>query len=584
MVCKVPIWSFCISIEVKSHSLFNFEGFQTVRFVDNKVDVWYKRDQAFSSATLQANGQAKSFAKRLRRETNTYIWVTPFVWLYNVSEPELHGHLNEPNNTLPRLFDIAGLGQKILDNDNPKKIYDGSFRSSIWVKDLDFEKCCIHLTAQSAVTPLNRRMIDNIVKRRIDFKQFESLGKQQQLISGRAGSGKTMVLLRTALSLFEMGKRVTILTYNKTLVADVQRLLMFLDVKGSSEHANINIMTLHSFFIAVIQQIFPEETVTDGDWLDNFYKIKVQESVDYLKTGATTREEVRQGLVAQNFSVFDFACVDEGQDWQDAERDLLHLLISSECCIVASGTDQLVRQDTICDWTVSQKVDTGTTTLRKCMRLKSAIATFANLTAKELGLSDWAVDLDDEAVGGHIVICVGDFFAYPQILSTLVDSNSRDGNKNLDMLFCVEPGNIDWLDGRPRGSKVAAALTQRGNFVWDASINANRDDPPRSVDEFRVVQFESCRGLEGWIVVAEHLDTFFSKKAASFRPPTTMQQAFFNNDKDSANAVASKWAMIPLTRAIDTLVITIKDPRSTFGRAVLEVASKMRETVEVYRS
>jgi hypothetical protein len=282
---KVPIWSFCATVEVKGHEIHRHDGTPQMRFQDNKVDVLYGGE--WHPATLQAAGQAKSFAKRLRRETGIDVWCLSLLWLFRVTSQQLSGQLNEPNSVLPVTFDIPALGRKLLSLDSPtRRDENGHLQYSIWVRDMDFEAIGKHLTARYAISPLNRKTVDNVIKRRIDFKQFGNLGKQQQLVVGRAGSGKTMVLLRTALEFFQSRKRVAILTYNRALVADITRLLMFMKVKGPSFAPNVNIITLHAYFIAVIRALFPEEEHLDGRWLDEIYHRRLKEAVEYLKTGA----------------------------------------------------------------------------------------------------------------------------------------------------------------------------------------------------------------------------------------------------------------------------------------------------------
>lgn len=579
----VLIWSFCATFEIKGHELVRHDGTPQIIFQDNKVDVRY--GDSWHPATLQARGQGIAFMGRLKRESGVHIPAVSFVWLVRVTKEQIQGHINEPNSTLPASFDIPALGRKILDLREPK--YDeakGSWNYAIWLKDMDFELVSKRVTAKCAISPLNRATIDNVIKRRIDFKQFENLGSLQQLVSGRAGSGKTIVLLRTALEVYTAGKRVALLTYNKALVADINRLLMFMKVKGPSSKPNINIITLHSYFIAVITAIFPEDASSiDPTWLKDRYPERLKDSIQFLKAGAATSDDIKKLLIEQDFAVFDVACVDEGQDWLDDERDLLHHALGSSNCIVASGFDQLIRQDTLCDWTNSDAVATGITRLRKCLRMKTALASFANAVAQELGLGDWEIEPDDDLSGGNVVVLHGDYTSVPGLHRQLCELNTKAGNKNIDMLFCVEPGNVKPSEKGDRSSLIGADLARLGYSVWDATSDVNRKDPPHSVDDFRIVQFESCRGLEGWVVVAEHLDEFFRKKYEMFSRKPHQQVSFLDDRATEAKCFAALWSMIPLTRAIDTLVITLKDQESIFAQAVSRVAVGLRDVVRVLR-
>lgn len=44
-----------------------------------------------------------------------------------------------------------------------------------------------------------------------------------------------------------------------------------------------------------------------------------------------------------------------------------------------------------------------------------------------------------------------------------------------------------------------------------------------------------------------------------------------------------KWTMIPLTRAIDTLIIHINDENSYLGKIATDLHNKHPETVEYYK-
>jgi hypothetical protein len=75
------------------------------------------------------------------------------------------------------------------------------------------------------------------------------------------------------------------------------------------------------------------------------------------------------------------------------------------------------------------------------------------------------------------------------------------------------------------------------------------------LDEFRIVQYDSCRGLEGWTVVNLAFDALYDYKHTSYDPPE--QPEMFFDAQAEAHRYAARWLMIPMTRAIDTLVIQV---------------------------
>ena len=100
----------------------------------------------------------------------------------------------------------------------------------------------------------------------------------------------------------------------------------------------------------------------------------------------------------------------------------------------------------------------------------------------------------------------------------LLEKNAADGNLPIDMLFCVPPGDqVQGEQGKSR-SNLARNLSEWGHDVWDGTDLEVRRSAPIRVSQHRVVQYDSCRGLEGWIVVNYALDDFLTSYGAKSRP------------------------------------------------------------------
>src|SRR5206468_11793616 len=114
---------------------------------------------------------------------------------------------------------------------------------------------------------------------------------------------------------------------------------------------------------------------------------------------------------------------------------------------------------------------------------------------------------------------------------------------------------------------------------WDATSRDVRDRYPTDRDALRIVQYDSCRGLEGWTVINYALDQFWQYKfeecVSSDGAPDKME-----TPEDRARRDASRWTMIPLTRAMDTLVINIVGGSGPIRNALEEVARARRDFVE----
>lgn len=125
------------------------------------------------------------------------------------------------------------------------------------------------------------------------------MGQQLLVFRGRGGSGKTIRLLRLAKDLYNNGKRVLLLTFNKALVADIRRLLVLLGINNQGFDRGIHISTAHKYSIQMFSawnmwqapgegQVFPEEQ----------YKRRKLELLQLLTN--ETPETFSKGSVVQN--------------------------------------------------------------------------------------------------------------------------------------------------------------------------------------------------------------------------------------------------------------------------------------------
>jgi hypothetical protein len=215
--------------------------------------------------------------------------------------------------------------------------------------------------------------------------------------------------------------------------------------------------------------------------------------------------------------------------------------------------------------------------LTHCLRMKANLAEFSNAVAEEAGLP-WRLTPNDEAGGGRVIVLKGSYLDYRDLHSELIASAKAAGNEEIDFLFCVPPSNVHYGAGGGF-SELGQVLTQRGLRVWDATNEQVRRDFPRLTDTYRIVQYASCRGLEGWTVVAESMDDFWADQFEKRRLQGGDRETGRSADQIAAEE-AWRWCAIPLTRPIDTLVITLRDPNSPFSKAILNAADRYPDFVE----
>ena len=244
--------------------------------------------------------------------------------------------------------------------------------------------------------------------------------------------------------------------------------------------------------------------------------------------------------------------------------------------IVADGVDQLVR-GLRPDWGRGVDLEKRRTVkLERCLRMKENLARFANAVAEEAGV-DWRVEPSNEAGGGRVILMERPYSFSANLHAELVKDAKEAGNAPIDFLICVPSSDMNMVDGRP-ASRMAQHILQSGAPVWDATDQEIRKDFPRDANSFRIVQYASCRGLEGWVVIANALDDLWEQQRRIGLQEK--DKGDFKSVDELAVDRAWHWSLIPLTRPIDTLVIALKDPESEFSRAVKKAASRCPDAVE----
>ena len=295
----------------------------------------------------------------------------------------------------------------------------------------------------------------------------------------------------------------------------------------------------------------------------------------------TYSEEIKNHLTdlsMKNPNLFSWDCVmiDEAQDWPDDERDLIYKLFGPKKIIIADGKGQLIRKNSPCDWINSSLVNKKQVVpLKKSLRQKPNLTRFIKEITEKLDLLyDWDVVDNDEYIGGKVIVFEGDYSK--EFHNGLVKQNKEDKNENIDMLFCVPPKYGITDTGH---SMLADTLEEWGHSVWDGVGEDVRKEKYPDIDQFRIVQYDSCRGLEGWICVNIAFDNFYEHKFNVYKTPKDGTQ-YFKSLEDRRKESISRLLLIPLTRAIDTLVLHIENPNSYISKILKEIHNNNPEYIE----
>lgn len=568
---KVRAKSFVIAVEVKDHTADNLS------IEAGGVSVKYRN--GWKSATEQNEAQRYALLGYLRETTNTNPWVHRTVILRGIEELPRHRGVQQPTaGAVAARFDGPAFLMSMAMNSEIQK------HGNEYVISSGDEETIQRVLASALFHPLipsdmDRKRMDRIAARPIEAKEIAArLGKERVHLRGNGGTGKTILLLQSAYEAFlETGKRSLVLTYNTALTADIQRTLALMGIPSDGEAGGVAVRSVVSFMYSWLNRL----GVVDEDGVDfKHYERKCADALSYIENGAIGQHEIDAVRASSptEFS-FDIVLVDEAQDWPQVEAALLARLYGPARISLADGLSQLIR-GVPTDWksTLLASDTPEIKNLREGLRMKANLCRFANAIAEAAGLQ-WHVTPNKLAPGGRIIITDGH---YPDMAELQCEVQARAmslGNMPVDLLHCVPPSGVNEEQGR-RSSALATSFLKRNWQVWDAVDETTRRTFPRTRESLRVIQYESCRGLEGWTTVLDGLDEFWEAKKAEALAKFLATGLGGTDPELQAEAVAWRWIMIPITRPIDTLVITIRSRKSALSRALESIAPHIEDFVE----
>jgi hypothetical protein len=564
--------NFALVIEVKSH---NATG---VRFENTAAFVRYVRNgaESWECVTEKNRAQMFEFKKWLDRFGLDHVHVQNLVLFTGLKERDLPARPHvciAADASFERLLNVLG---QVAGPREPDRSVTLSYGSEEAFARLLAENSPLFATLEP--TPLDRRRMDLIAKSALPDIWLEDLGERQILLKGRGGVGKTVILLQMAYRAFDQsGQRSLVLTFNRALVADMRRTMSLLGVPRGVEAGGVAIETVHGF----IGRLMHKLGVIDGyDGFLDAYDAHKETLLDYLRSGTVTADDL-SAIMRADAAEFDWdlVFVDEGQDWPGDEIAILNAVYGPRRLVVSDGVDQYVR-DSVADWTSDlPKGESRTRRLKKCLRMKANVASFVADVAMRLGLEDWDLEPNADAGGGRVIIYDGALAAQPERLADLVEEARKLGNFPVDMLACVPPSAIIKLTHGP-GSVQAYSYAGIGGKVWDGTARDVREVYPTDREELRFVQYDSCRGLEGWSVVNYDLDQLWDYKLRQWEAEGHHCDPLIETRDEAAARHAARWVMIPLTRAIDTLVISLGTAASPLRSVLRRVADRHPDFVD----
>lgn len=578
---RVNFKNFFIVIEEKSHS---YSGIMTK---GNDLEVIYP-DGIWKSASKQSDGQVYSvksgfedFLKRKRITNINCPFVLNLIWLSQIKIDQVRD-LNIPN-ILPANFDAKLFLQTIATCKPPNKI-DKPFLNFISSNSDEFttNKLLIEFFDyfDKVVYPNSgkntRSKIENLIQTELNIENqplFNEVGKRPVIISGKPGSGKTIHLLHIAYHLYkQQNKRCLLLTYNKALSADLERLIYLSRVSSDIYNPAIKVDRVKAFFRKIMIAYGVYEPITDAKgnlifnnekiyFLDKYEEllVKLNEMVKANWFDENEKIKIKKDIVKFNW---DIILIDEAQDWEDLERDILYKLFGSQNFVIAYGDKQFLRKSGALNWNEINennniiKIDTF-----KNPEIKISYRQASNLVYYQnrlFGKENWSMKSFEKFVGGNVEIYSNPF-------------SKSDLERLLNEVKSAEGAPFDLLMLMPKS--FYNEFNQLKTFdEWGFKYQDSVDDMGKlSVDDangFRCLQYESCRGLEGYTVVCHWFDEYLNSKFNSYTKNLILENML--TDEEAKMRYISNIALIATSRAINKLVITIKDKNSKFGKLIYE--------------
>ena len=566
----------CYILELKDHDC------NGVEILNNGFNVKY--DGVWHPVSSQSRKQRFEFKKYL----NKYLGYSPFIynyiWFREISASELNGifvrakdGIAYDDNALPKSFSFKGLVQKTIFT-TPDSVRWNKERTIGWMN------CC---SGTDMITDIvkhftqRRTIVGKLTQERLNILAMKNAAQDVQnlnedeftIFEGRAGTGKTIKLLQTAISLKNKGKRCILLTYNHALISDINRTLFLSGIYSKPDAPTVQTTTMHSFFLDLfcLLGVRGDKFISDADNYFNKggYQKDLHELYEYV-TQCLSQTEVTILKDSSEIIDWDYILIDEAQDWLEEEKDIIYKIYGPARMVVADGVDQFMRSDYKIDWLrgINNNVNDSHSDL--CLRQKPNLVRFVNGFAKELGL-DWHVNENDNYNGGRVIV-VGRYST--DIHAEVLNDGAKAKAEPYDILFLVPPQDA------PDNKFIKYDLYKSvGINMFDGINNENREYYTLDNSECRLYTYDSCRGLEGWTVICYDFDLLIEKKLEIFKNKIKsgeMRPFMGSSTEGTAKVMTYLWALMPLTRPIDTLVITLSDPNSEIGKVIRKMHDDKR--------
>jgi hypothetical protein len=550
-----------LSIEVKGHDAKSskFEGVSAfVRYSRNNSSGWH-------SASDQSLSQAHSLKQYLYNEFHSNIYIANLIYFENLEEHQLP---QRPHNIFSSSISPRDFLTVIAENTKPWRRKNGlaviSACNEEVCKKIDNSKLFKVLIPSS----LDRKKLDAIsLKQGFNENWVKEIGLKITLLKGRAGTGKTIALLQIANYLFvNKSSRILILTYNLALVSDIKRILALLGLPVGLDDGGVFIESSMSFFRKLLISfcLLDEEV----DFVINYKKL-LYELSNALNLGVFNKAEI-QNVISHfpDFFAYDFVFIDESQDWFYDEIQIIRSIYDYKNLVIADGLDQVVRGSRR-SWIVGLKdSDCSIYVLDKSLRMKGNLTLFANLLAQDLGQSNWSIKSNQILRGGQVYVYVGDLLSSLTHVDKIISDAISLGNQPYDLLLLLSPEIVNLLRDEIFFETFQNLI---GYKLFEGYKSDVRKNTKIDINYLRAFQYDSARGLEGWVTFCLGFDLFYLHRLElANRTFDNLEDEVLSRDEWIERDV-NGWLLMVLTRSIDSTFIHISDTNSIIARKIKNI-------------
>jgi hypothetical protein len=526
---RVKIKDALLIFELKQHN-----DYRSLRIENQKLYCQYP--DGFHDVTSQSNGQKIALINFLNERINKAPFVVNLIWLYKADSAQQYDAHQVYNviwgqPTLNRIFEV------VFRNNLPMltgdiAYYGSSINDEIACNTTAFFEI-LRKNSAVGIGKISRKKVHELIQRDInDFEKnyFDGIGNKLTSIHGNPGTGKTIHLIQLAKNLNQKRDlKCLILTFNKALQQDIKRLLYY---SGLADSVHIDIQTFDAFVYHCLLEFneTPDDTNFE-EWTNKLYLL--------------IKDENNPRGLFSTANQFDCVLIDEGQDWSDVKKEIIFKLFGYQFTILAIGENQLVENNLHQNWMEGLNRDHKQKfTLEVSHRNKVNIVDFLSLIGKNY---NWELINNRNLSGGRVIISTD--YTY-NLHSELVVDLQENENSFYDMMFLGATNNA--LE------EIESVINSFGHKAFVANRPENRSKM-FPLDQFRIISYQACRGLEAWTVVCYEWDIF-------------IDQILQNSGINIIEQAIESFNLIAMTRAIDTLVITLKDSNSPVSQQLIETA------------